>query len=137
MKSPFLQFRDPAEICFERRYVVALAHDHKATFLLPAARYFGPLIQREEFRFRSRNSPHRAACPKAVGLVGRSINFKSVFACVARSRDDRVDAINISDREMVILDLVEIGVGKLFENDLCQRSLNRDLAIVGARVGQT
>ncbi len=64
------------------------------------------------------------------------INFKTVFAGVAGPRNDRFDTVNAAGREMVVLDLVKIRVGQVFQDADGLRSLDGDLAIIRACVGQ-
>src|SRR5436190_9068285 len=72
--------------------------------------------------------------PELTCIRRISIDLESVFAGVASAGNYRVNSIDHSDGEMVILDLVKIGGRQFFEDELRQRSLNGDLAIIRTRV---
>ncbi len=74
--------------------------------------------------------------PQLLGKLRRGVNLKSVLARIACPRDDRVGAINLSGRKVVILDRLKLSVGQFLQNADRVRPLNCDLAIFGTSVPQ-
>src|SRR6185295_14151393 len=61
--------------------------------------------------------------PNLFGLVGGGVHFKSVFARITGTRDDRGYAVNPAFGEVVVLNVSERQVGEFLKNTDSVRAL--------------
>src|SRR6187397_1818460 len=85
-------------------------------------------------KYADRRSGFEEFLPKLLGVLCIGVDFETVFTCVSGAGDDRFNSVNTAGREMVVRDLVEIRIGERLQDVDCFRTLDGDLAIVGARV---
>ncbi len=85
----FIQFADPAEVCFEQRGCLRRSRGRKEPCPLRAAKCCARRSRREELRHLNRSFRRRESCSRAVRLIGGGVDFESIFARVTGARNNR------------------------------------------------
>ena len=107
MKITFVEFANPAEVGFEQGgRLVDLVTIQAHSRFQPQGVARGQTTGQHAI-FLAVLSGFKNLVPELLGFVRGRVNFKPVFAGVARARDNRPDTVNFAFGKVVVLNLSE------------------------------